>query len=151
MRQADVERFESYVIRTEDCWLWSGALTQKGYGQFFLESENRAAHKVAYELNYGPIPAGFVVKHSCDNRNCVRPTHLTAGTQQSNIQEAVDRGRMAVGALNGRSTMTEQTAKEIKDLLRAGPFTMRHIASMYGVNQHAVQNIRYGRTWVHLP
>lgn len=42
------------------CWLWT-ACRSKGYGKFDLQKGQspRGAHRVAYELLVGPIPAGL--------------------------------------------------------------------------------------------
>ena len=34
------------------------------------------------------------VRHKCDRRNCVEPTHLCAGSAKENSQDKVDRGRV---------------------------------------------------------
>lgn len=43
------------------------------------------AHRVAYELLIGPIPAGMTLDHLCRNRLCVNPVHLEAVTNRVNI------------------------------------------------------------------
>jgi len=61
---------------------------QKGYGQFYMRGKPWRAHRAAYTLAKGPIPAGYVVAHSCDNPPCCNPDHLTACTEKENMQQA---------------------------------------------------------------
>ena len=91
----DRERFDRYapVSGPEDCWEWTGVRNRKGYGQTTKGSKGRRAHRLSYELHKGPIPAGQIVRHTCDNPPCVNPAHLLAGTHQENYQDAVSRGR----------------------------------------------------------
>jgi hypothetical protein len=64
-----------------------------GYGQFRFEGKILRAHRVAYELEVGPIPEGMKLLHSCDNRRCVKPQHLTPGTMAQNNADMNRKGR----------------------------------------------------------
>ena len=51
------------------------------------------AHRVAYVVAKGPIPAGLAVMHTCDVPPCVNPAHLVLGTQGDNIRDCCAKGR----------------------------------------------------------
>jgi hypothetical protein len=51
------------------------------------------AHRLSYEIHYGKIPDGMLVLHSCDNKLCVNPSHLSCGDHSQNIKEAWERGQ----------------------------------------------------------
>lgn len=88
-----MDRFWSKVNKTDGCWLWIASRHKKGYGQFKLDGKMRKAHRVAWELTYGPIPPDKNVCHTCDNPPCVRPDHLFLGTNGDNVRDAVKKGR----------------------------------------------------------
>lgn len=82
---------------TTACMEWAG-LKKFGYGYITLATGKRGGRKVRvhrhmWELWYGPIPAGLMVLHDCDNRACYRPDHLHLGTQKKNMEEKMARGR----------------------------------------------------------
>lgn len=89
------------------CWLWTACCNERGYGMYYLPSsgslEKIGAHRAAWLLFRGPIPAGLHVLHSCDVRSCVNPDHLRTGTQQDNLSDmaAKQRGTTRPGALYG--------------------------------------------------
>lgn len=88
------ERFWRQVDRREPdaCWPWTGA-TIKGYGHSHWGREHYYAHRKSWELAFGPIPDGMVVRHRCDNPPCVNPAHLEVGTQADNVADMIARGR----------------------------------------------------------
>lgn len=79
-----------------ECWLWTACRNDQGYGSAFTpRGTHDKAHRVSWELHFGPIPPGqgphgTCVLHRCDNPSCVNPNHLFLGTNRDN---AIDRQR----------------------------------------------------------
>lgn len=97
------QRFEENTVRTENgCHVWNGAKTDKGYGLIEVSGKTRRAHRVAYEVYKGVIPAGMLILHRCDNPSCVNPEHLRVGTQADNMQEMVSKGRQRIIVTDAR-------------------------------------------------
>lgn len=93
----------------EDCIPWDRAVDRDGYGRAKHEGKTWKAHRLAYVLAFGPIPAGLEVRHSCDNPPCVNVDHLSLGTHAENMQDMVDRGRSGRGV--PRSLAARPTCK----------------------------------------
>ena len=74
------------------CWEWTAGHHSNGYGILQRLGET-LAHRVAWRLFVGPIPAGFCVLHRCDNPPCVNAYHLFLGTQIDNIADMTAKGR----------------------------------------------------------
>ena len=89
--------FWKHAVRrgADECWPWNGVCDQHGYGRIHFMSSKVKAHRVSYEMMNGPIPDGLLVRHTCDNPNCVNPKHLCVGTQKDNMRDASDRGRIS--------------------------------------------------------
>lgn len=88
------ERFWDKADRSagpDGCWLWTAALSHNGYGRFGNGDMigTRQAHRIAYELVIGPIPAGLVIDHLCRNRRCVNPAHMEPVTTAENLRRGV--------------------------------------------------------------
>lgn len=73
------------------CWLWEGAKKTNGYGKFFYNGKNQAAHRIAYKLLSGIIPDGACILHKCDNPICVNPNHLSTGSHADMAVLATER------------------------------------------------------------
>jgi hypothetical protein len=91
------EAFEARVHRIPDCecWLWGGNINPShGYGEYQPARGVRwRAHRLSFMLHNGPLVDGLVIMHSCDNRWCVNPAHLTQGTHADNERDCVAKGR----------------------------------------------------------
>jgi hypothetical protein len=94
-----VSRFWSYarVGAPEECWFWTGAKRDGGYGMFYDGNRSVQAHRFALELRLGkPIGGGMVACHHCDNPPCVNPNHLFMGTRSDNSRDSMRKGRAFV-------------------------------------------------------
>lgn len=86
-------RFWNRVYADPDtgCWLWTGAHDpHTGYGKFTLGTgcTSQTAHRLAWELEVGPVEANHEIHHVCPNRNCVRPEpgHLVKVTRREHMR-----------------------------------------------------------------
>lgn len=68
------------------CWMWTKGTKQGGYGMFRVGSTVKLAHRVAYEMEVGPIPEGLDLDHRCRVHGCVRPDHLRPATRKENSE-----------------------------------------------------------------
>lgn len=92
LTERDQARFWSKVAlpNANGCMLWLAGKSNVGYGQFSLGGAPKRAHRISYELAYGPIPQGLFLDHLCRVRHCVAPLHLEAVTPAENIRRVPD-------------------------------------------------------------
>ena len=107
------------------------------------------AHRLAYiEANGGaPIPKGRCVMHSCDNRRCVNPAHLSLGTSKDNSQDMVKKKRSCFGEKNPMAKITLEEAKQIK---LEDSITTAAIAKKFNISITEVRGIKSGMVWKEL-
>lgn len=134
--------FEQHVEVDSGCWHWRGPQGPRGYGQY----SRYRAHRVAYLKWNGPIPAGRVVRHACDNRLCVNPTHLALGTPAQNSQDMKDRGRQARGEKHSQVKVTEAAVRQIRSMIERH-VPQRAIAERFGIDPSTVSDIKRGKSW----
>jgi hypothetical protein len=67
------------------CWLWQGAVNNKGYGTFnAIGRRKEYAHRWSWEFLNGPVPVGLELDHLCHQPLCVNPAHLEPVTPAEN-------------------------------------------------------------------
>jgi hypothetical protein len=143
-------RFWSMVAKGEGCWLWTGEVLHNGYGRIYhADGHKEAAHRVAWRLVNGPIPADLSVCHHCDNPPCVRPDHLFLGTHADNMRDKVSKGRQARGERSGTAVLTTAQVVAIR-VRHAGGDSPEQLSTEYGVAPSTIRNITSRRRWRHV-
>lgn len=131
------------------CWEWQGNRDEKGYGRIGFAGRPRVrAHRIAYELTNGPIPAGLVVCHSCDNRACVNPQHLFVGTQAENIADREAKGRGATPP--SRAKLTDDQVRAVRAEYERGLTTQAVLAEKYAISRGNLSKILNRRLYAHV-
>lgn len=128
----DIERFNAKTEPCGDCLRWTGRIQPNGYGQFRLNGKTQYAHRASYILFNGALSKCDVVMHSCDNRWCVNPAHLSVGTQRDNLIDMTVKGRHA------GITIPNDKIEEIRNDSRSS----YAIAREWGVHPTTIQKIK---------
>ena len=149
------ERFWNHVnpSSAEECWEWQGAPTPCGYGRLrcgiHSNSTNVPAHRVSWEIHFGPIPDGLFVCHICDNPICVNPAHLFLGTAVDNVADMDAKGRRGTYDHTRSSPLTANDVREIRRRFAIGE-RQAVMAIEYGVSPNTVHRIVRSKTWKHV-
>lgn len=88
------QRIQKKINVTPDCWIWTAARSNNGYGvvQGLSGRKLTHAHRLVFEILAGPIPDGLHIDHLCLNKSCVNPGHLEPVTKAENSRRAVKIG-----------------------------------------------------------
>lgn len=160
------------------CWLWQGGTTRGGYGSMALywgsyppgtpHYQQKRAHRMCWDIVYGPIPDGLWVLHNCpggDNPLCVNPAHLWLGTPDDNQKDSMRTGTRPTGDKHGlrlhpeavtrgeRSGVTHLSDNDVYAIRAYGRlgYSQTHLAKAFDISSGNVGSILRRRSWAHLP
>lgn len=133
-----------------DCHFWTASTNKFGYGKLSCgDNKWTLAHRFSYEQNKGKVPEGLYVLHTCDNPSCVNPEHLYLGTYKQNAvdRESRQRGNHAFGERHGRSKLSVDSVRKIREEFQTGKFSFRQLGKIYGVDGKTVADIVHNKLW----
>lgn len=140
-------------IEGTQCWEWTAFVhPTEGYGIFTtgLEPRQTHAHRVAWFLEIGRWPEPFGL-HKCDNRKCVRFSHLFEGDHEANSTDKIKkhRGNNPNGERTGMAKLTDaQVIAMREDRVRGVPNV--ELVKLYNVALPTVEGILGGKSWQHI-
>lgn len=162
---ADADRFWALAHKGEpdECWGFGGDADKK-YPAFWyydpvrMERVCGMAHKFSFMMHSGySVSKGLMVLHTCDNPNCVNPSHLWLGTHEDNMQDMADKDRGVYpaciglpGADNNAAKLTNDRAIQCRVDYATGQFTQRELADREGTSDACMSKLLRGETWSHV-
>lgn len=78
------DAFVRFTRRDGDCIVWTGLMSDRGYGRVRDGNRIVPAHRYAWWRVNGPIPDGMMIDHKCWNPACVNVEHLRLATRAEN-------------------------------------------------------------------
>lgn len=93
MYNITMDRFWDKVVKTDECWIWTGAKSSSGYGHLNINKKTIKAHRYSYEMFFGKIEHDKIIMHKCDTPLCVNPEHLSVGTKKENSADMATKKR----------------------------------------------------------
>jgi HNH endonuclease len=136
------------------CWLWTGSIVGRGYGEFNAGGQKIKAHRFSYELEFGPIEKEIfgepvAILHACDNSICVRPAHLLKGMKSENDADMIAKGRdvKARGENQGHAKLTWENVRMIRDLWATKEWSLKQLAEKFEIGKTAIKQVVAQRTW----
>ncbi len=128
-----------------NCWEWTGLERSNGYGVFETKGKLYSAHRFAFYSVFGPIPKDLYVCHKCDNRKCVRPSHLFLGTAKDNYMDMLSKGRRKIsGEACLFSHYFNEMRIELKRMRNEGK-TISYTQKVFNISSETVYSILKGK------
>ena len=135
------------TIDDNNCWNWSKALHDSGYGVLRYNNTNYRVHRLSYELTNGSIAKELVIRHKCANKQCCNPDHLETGTLSQN---GID-----CRSYSKNTKLTIEQVIELKIVIKNTTFLKhgdklkfeQYWADKFKVSINTINFIRLNKTW----
>lgn len=137
------------LIPEVGCWIFTGFVNKKGYGQIGNGSRgqgNSLTHRVTYQYFVGKVPKSMFVLHRCDVPSCCNPHHLFLGTNKDNCNDRDSKNRVRHGIKHPYAKLSDANIHEIRKLKQSGMFHSE-IAKLFNISQSHITNIVNLKSW----
>lgn len=144
------------AFRVDDrgCHICTSHSTRGGYPSFQRIvngcQTNLTLHRFIFQQANGSIPAGMVVRHSCDNTLCINVDHLLLGTRLDNVRDCISRGRNTIGNKNGSAKATAELVIVIRKEHATGGVSYAELSRRHGLSACSISDIVNRKYWKHV-
>lgn len=91
--ESDKARFLNRIVKLDNgCWKLGANTKEHRYTSFATNNTTIAAHRYSFAIHNPEADRSVHILHSCDNKYCVNPDHLSAGTHSENHKDRAIKG-----------------------------------------------------------
>ena len=149
IRADRLAKFFNLIDDSGNCWNWTGGANSWGYGYCYpLRSrKSMRCNRLFYILANNVDPGSLCVCHECDNKRCVKPSHLFLGTVAENNDDRArkNRSKDQWGEKNAYCKLSDADVLRVFELRKLG-MTQECIAAQLGVSRAHVGCILQRKT-----
>lgn len=128
------------IIDHNNCWIWQKSFGSHGYDQIATgDSRIETVHRVSCEVFHGKSNLKDVL-HSCDNKKCCNPDHLSWGSRSQNMIDVSVRTKRSSQKLD---------VDKVK-YIRSCSLSAKTLAEKLGVSKDLINKVRSRKAWSHV-
>lgn len=122
-----------------ECWQWTFRQNSKGYAFIAFKGKEYLIHRVSYHYYNKGFDVELQINHTCDNRLCVNPKHLYAGTAKQNTKDATNKNRLGKINLDIANTIRQDRINN--------NISQRGLAKKYSLSKSTIVSILNEVSW----
>jgi len=114
-------------------------------------------YRVVWRKNYGELPKGMMIRHSCHNQRCCNIEHLSIGTASDNREDdMLDHPKwpwQPKGMDTPNNKLTDDDVRYIKSMKGKSQWGEKlhlKLAQQFNVNPSVIYGIWKGERWKHI-
>ncbi len=150
-QQRIIYTLETLLARCDEvgeCMEWTGYYNSTGHPFLRHDGGQWLARRLAYVLNGGHLPAGYVLANGCGNPRCILPAHCIKETKTTHLANLSKIGKTGgiprlAATLHPRPGMTMELARA----LRTEPGTITDKAKRHHLPLDVVSDVVQGDAW----
>lgn len=161
------KNYHQKTCRVGECIEWTGAHDVHGRPVIRWDdghgTKQTTVARVVYKLAIGPVSDDEVVLVSCNNRRCVRHSHLALGSRDDLLvklrnnaptgdrhRSHVNPERSARGTRHGRAKLIDSDVRDIRVLYTRGGTSFRLLSERYKVSESTIADVIHRKIWTHV-
>lgn len=142
--QEKLNQVKSLLTSTKaPCLLSFNSRNNSGYATSTRKNVTKGDHVWAYIDNYGEVPYGQCVLHTCDKPHCIEPSHLFLGTRSDNMRDMHGKKR------GKNQKLSEEDVLAIRQMYKDG-CTYEQIAWDFDIKWRHAWDVVNRRIWKHI-
>lgn len=158
-RRYDLDWIKSNcIVDDNDCWIWQKSLHNEGYGMFGIvlngKTKVHTLHRYVYQIvNNTTLPKNVLVRHSCHNRPCCNPDHLSSGSYKDNWYDSESVHRATHRKIRDKklkahnATLSDRDVNMYRRLHAKGKLTFSQVKRACGLSSPSTSSFLIGKTY----